>query len=60
MEQGFKGSPTVLIDGVDPFGSGKESVGLSCRLYKTETGDAGSPTLQQLKRAVAARNETGV
>lgn len=30
---GFHGSPTVLIDGHDPFPAPPEPVGLSCRQY---------------------------
>lgn len=44
----FRGSPTILIDGVDPFARGDEPVGLSCRLYQTPDGPAGSPTVSQL------------
>lgn len=47
----FHGSPSILIDGVDPFaGAG---VGLACRIYQTPQGPAGSPTLEQLRSAVA-------
>ncbi len=28
----FRGSPTILIDGVDPFAVGDEPIGLSCRI----------------------------
>ena len=44
----FRGSPTILIDGVDPFTGGHEAIGLSCRLYSTPEGLAGSPTSQQI------------
>lgn len=30
---GFHGSPTILIDGTDPFPGPAEAVGLSCRSY---------------------------
>ena len=53
VERGFGGSPTVLIDGVDPFASHNHGVGLTCRLYQTESGLAGSPTLAQLREAIA-------
>jgi len=46
--RGFVGSPTVLIDGRDPFPVGEEKVGLACRLFRTPTGLAGSPTVEQL------------
>lgn len=50
---GFRGSPTVLIDGRDPFATGTEPVGLACRLYPTPDGPRGSPTVAQLRRALA-------
>jgi hypothetical protein len=53
-EQGFRGSPTVLVDGRDPFADRDAPVGLACRIYQTETGPAGSPSLAQLERALHA------
>jgi hypothetical protein len=47
----FRGSPTVLIDGRDPFPGGE--VGLSCRVYRTEAGAEGAPSVEQLRRALA-------
>lgn len=47
-ELGFIGSPTLRIDGVDPFATGAEQVGLSCRVYATAAGLSGSPTTAQL------------
>lgn len=46
---GFRGSPTILVDGVDPFAGGDGPVGLSCRIYDTPQGPAGAPTLEQLR-----------
>lgn len=46
---GFRGSPSVLLEGVDPFASADAPVGLSCRVYQTPAGPAGSPTLEQLR-----------
>jgi hypothetical protein len=45
----FRGSPTVLVDGRDPFSTGDEPVGLTCRIYLTDEGMAGAPTEQQLR-----------
>jgi len=45
---GFRGSPTVLIDGHDLFPIPGPGAGLSCRLYDTPGGLAGTPTLAQL------------
>ena len=50
----FRGSPTILIDGLDPFVVGDEPIGLSCRVYLTPGGYAGSPTTEQIAGALAA------
>jgi glutaredoxin len=44
----FRGSPTILVNGHDPFLDRASPVGLSCRLYRTPDGLAGSPTVEQL------------
>lgn len=48
----FSGSPTVLFDGVDPFAAGHSTFGLACRVYETEAGLEGSPSLDQLRKAL--------
>jgi hypothetical protein len=50
---GFRGSPTVLVDGRDPFADGQARVGLSCRVYATPEGLAGAPTVAQLVAVLA-------
>lgn len=50
----FRGSPTVLVDGCDPFASGDERFGLTCRVYATPDGPAGSPTIEQLEAVIDA------
>jgi len=50
----FLGSPTILVDGRDPFARQDQPVGLSCRVYVTPQGPAGSPTIDQLRRALDA------
>jgi hypothetical protein len=52
---GFRGSPTVLVDGADPFATGDEPVAMACRVYATADGLQGSPTIEQLRAAVAWR-----
>ena len=48
------GSPTLLIDGVDPFAVAGLPASLSCRLYRDETGSiSGAPSLAQLREALA-------
>jgi hypothetical protein len=50
----FRGSPTILVDGRDPFASGDEPFGLACRVYQTPAGPAGSPTVEQLEAVIGA------
>lgn len=50
---GFLGSPTILIDGRDPFAEPGAVPGLSCRVYRTVAGVAGAPTVAQLRTALA-------
>lgn len=44
----FRGSPTILVDGEDPFADESAPFGLSCRIYRTERGFDGSPSAAQL------------
>ena len=56
----WAGSPTVLIDGQDPFAadSGSAPARDACRLYRTAAGFEGAPSIDQLRTAlsVAADN----
>jgi hypothetical protein len=45
---GFRGSPTILINGRDPFGGESAPVGLACRRYQTPAGPDGAPSADQL------------
>ncbi|MGI9032183.1 MAG: thioredoxin family protein [Acidimicrobiales bacterium] len=45
----FRGSPTILFDGLDPFAAHDAPFGLSCRIFQTETGPQGAPSLSQLE-----------
>jgi len=49
----FRGSPTVVIDGIDPWSHPDAPIGLSCRVYRTESGLAGLPSEVQLRDALA-------
>ncbi|MFD8003981.1 organomercurial lyase [Streptomyces mirabilis] len=50
---GMTGSPTVLIDGVDPFATPGAPASLSCRLYRGPDGHAeGAPSVADLRRAM--------
>jgi hypothetical protein len=48
----FQGSPTVMVNGVDPWANPDAPVGLSCRVYRTESGFSGSPSEAQLREAI--------
>lgn len=54
---GMTGSPTVLLDGSDPFtqaGAGA-APSVSCRIYRHEDGTVdGAPSVDELRRALAA------
>lgn len=45
---GFLGSPTILMDGRDSWAAPDCPIGLSCRIYRTEHGAEGSPSVAQL------------
>lgn len=45
---GFAGSPTILVDGVDPFADPLGPAGFACRVYG---GDA-APTVAQIRAAL--------
>lgn len=51
-QAGCHGSPTILVDGHDPFLTGDEPVGLTCRVFRTERGREGSPSEAQLRAAL--------
>ena len=51
-QAGFTGSPTVLLDGVDPFASPGTTTSLSCRLYPSDSGHQGAPTVDALVEAL--------
>lgn len=50
---GFAGSPTILINGVDPFAVTDRNLGLSCRMYPTASGRAGLPEPAALRSAIS-------
>jgi hypothetical protein len=54
----FRGSPTVLINGADPWSSPSAPVGFSCRVYRTDMGLAGSPSASQLRDAIESAKRT--
>jgi hypothetical protein len=48
----FGGSPTITVDGTDIFPGGAAAGDLACRIYRTPTGLAGLPTIDQIKEAL--------
>jgi hypothetical protein len=51
---GMQGSPTILIDGRDPFAEPGAAASLSCRLYRDADGRAqGAPSAGELREALA-------
>jgi len=51
--RGMRGSPTVLIDGRDPFAGASDPTSISCRLYPEHGHADGAPSVAQLVEAVA-------
>ena len=49
---GMRGSPTILVDGVDAVAGGGAAGSLSCRLYPGERGRVGTPSVDQLVEAL--------
>ena len=59
-EAGMRGSPTLLIDGVDPFAAPGQAPGLSCRLYRDAAGHvAGAPPVEALRRVLEQASGQG-
>jgi hypothetical protein len=54
QERGFVGSPTILINGVDPFGAAGQSPAYACRVYATPAGLSGVPPLGDVISALTA------
>ena len=49
---GFRGSPAILVDGIDPFADPDAPAGLTCRIYRTAMGVQPAPTVEQLRVAL--------
>ncbi|MEU6580209.1 alkylmercury lyase family protein [Nocardia sp. NPDC046763] len=50
---GMAGSPTLLVDGVDPFAVPGQVPSVSCRLYRSESGGMdGAPSVGALRAAL--------
>lgn len=48
----FPGSPTIFVDDRDLFAEQAGPPGLACRLYSTDEGLVGAPTVEQITAAL--------
>lgn len=48
----FRGSPTILVSGRDPFADNDAPIGLTCRIYRTGDRTSGSPGVEALRAAL--------
>ncbi|MDQ4037640.1 MAG: alkylmercury lyase [Actinomycetota bacterium] len=54
---GMTGSPTLLVDGTDPFRMPDQQPSLSCRLYRDPSGRVdGSPSQADLQKVLGLRD----
>jgi len=52
---GMHGSPTLLVDGADPFAGPDAVTSMSCRLYRGEDGRMEwAPSVAELRRVLGA------
>jgi hypothetical protein len=52
-EAGMYGSPTLLVDGADPFAQAGQQPALACRLYRQDDGSlAPAPAARELHRVL--------
>lgn len=57
-EAGMAGSPTLLVNGIDPFAE-PACCGISCRLYRDEAGRiVPTPSTEQLRAATTTIERT--
>ena len=49
---GFHGSPTLLFNGRDVFAKRDLPVAFGCRIYETEAGAQGAPSVAQLRHVL--------
>lgn len=59
-EREFVGSPTILVDGVDPFAVAGQSAAFACRVYATPAGLSGVPPLGDVVCALTAARDRGL
>jgi hypothetical protein len=53
VRAGMHGSPTLLVNGIDPFAAPGSPASLSCRVYRDGSGRSqGAPSVAALRQAV--------
>jgi hypothetical protein len=52
QEVGFRGSPTIQLNGRDPFEHDAGTVGMACRIHRTAAGREGAPALLDIVKAL--------
>ncbi|MCY0940481.1 hypothetical protein [Streptomyces antarcticus] len=58
--RGMHGSPTLLVDGRDPFAGPDTAASVSCRLYRGTDGPAGGvPGIEELRHVFGTTGTTG-
>ena len=58
-QRAFVGSPTILLNGHDPFHRPGTEPALACRVYDTTDGPSGVPDLRALRRALKREADVG-
>jgi hypothetical protein len=53
-DRGFLGSPTIRINGIDPFAEPGRPIGMACRIYPGPAGASGLPAAAELRKALQA------
>jgi hypothetical protein len=56
---GMRGSPTILLDGRDPFADADLDTSVSCRLFRSTDGVEGAPSVDQLIAAISPIDASG-
>ena len=60
LPRDWAGSPTVLVDGRDPFANGDLPASRdACRIYRTAAGLEGAPSLDELRSALGVASQPG-
>ncbi|MET9969496.1 thioredoxin family protein [Streptomyces sp. NPDC006356] len=60
IRHGMTGSPTLLLNGIDPFATDGATPSLSCRIYRHVDGTTdGAPAVADLRRVLTANGLPG-